>query len=191
MQVCPSAREASGIQVGRGHAAGFPHASQARGNDSAKQVEQLAHLLSIQGEILSEQYPSDAAPPEGDAALPVELSEADEPEKRRGRSGWVAPAWFFLGIVVGIAAFAAYTTFLAPKPAAPAAVAAIDAAQVREAARAGVLEAIATLQAGGGQPSAQEQGPQQVSPDAIAVRDANRLGEQAAKVTVVEFSDFQ
>jgi protein-disulfide isomerase len=113
----------------------------------------------------------------------------DEPKEHRGRSGWIAPAWFFFGIIVGIAAFAAYTTFLAPKPATP--VAAIDATQLREAARAGVLEAIATLQAGGGQPAAQEQGPQQVSPDAIAVRAANRLGEQAAKVTVVEFSDFQ
>lgn len=131
---------------------------------------------------MSEEYQSDVAPPA------TSLAEVEEPEKSRGRSGWIAPAWFFFGIVVGVAVFAAYTTFLAPKPAAPAAA---DAAQMREAARAGVLEAIATLQAGGGQPAAQEQGPQQVSPDAFAVREANRLGEQAAKVSVVEFSDFQ
>jgi hypothetical protein len=142
---------------------------------------------------LSEPYPSDAAPPEEEAApQPALLADVEEPEKRRGRSGWIAPAWFFFGIIVGIAAFAAYTTFLAPRLGAPAtAVAAIDAAQMREAARAGVLEAIATLQSGSQQPAAQEQGPQPISPDAIAVRAANRLGEQAAKVTVVEFSDFQ
>ena len=142
---------------------------------------------------MSEQFPSDAAPPEEEAvpqsALPP---DGDEPQKRRSRSGWIAPAWFFFGILVGIAAFAAYTTFLAPRLGVPAtAVAAIDAAQMREAARAGVLEAIATLQSGSQQPAAQEQGPQPVSPDAFAVRAANRLGEQAAKVTVVEFSDFQ
>ena len=112
------------------------------------------------------------------------------PEARR--APWIAPAWFFFGIIVGIAGFAAYTVFLAPKPVAPAtAIAAVDAAQVREAARSGVLEAIATLQAGG-QPAAQEsQEPQVVSNDAFTVRAANRLGEQTAKVTVFEFSDFQ
>ena len=138
---------------------------------------------------MSEEYPSDATPPEEDAALPVELSEAEEPEKRRGRSGWIAPAWFLFGILVGVIGFAAYNALIV-KPPTPGA--ALDSTTMRAAAREGVLEAIATLQAGGPQqPAAQEQGPQQVSPDAIAVRDANRLGEQAAKVTVVEFSDFQ
>ena len=85
--------------------------------------------------------------------------------------------------------FAAYNALIV-KPPTPGA--ALDSTTMRAAAREGVLEAIATLQAGGPQqPAAQEQGPQQVSPDAIAVRDANRLGEQAAKVSVVEFSDFQ
>ena len=122
-------------------------------------------------------------------ALSVELSEADEPEKRRGRSGWIAPAWFLFGILVGVIGFAAYNALIV-KPPTPGA--ALDSTTMRAAAREGVLEAIATLQAGGPQqPAAQEQGPQQVSPDAIAVRDANRLGEQAAKVSVVEFSDFQ
>lgn len=138
---------------------------------------------------MSEEYPSDATPPEEDAALPVELSEAEEPEKRRGRSGWIAPAWFLFGILVGVIGFAAYNALIV-KPPTPGA--ALDSTTMRAAAREGVLEAIATLQAGGPQqPAAQEQGPQQVSPDAIAVRDANRLGEQAAKVSVVEFSDFQ
>lgn len=138
---------------------------------------------------MSEEYPSDATPPEEDAALPVELSEAEEPEKRRGRLGWIAPAWFLFGILVGVIGFAAYNALIV-KPPTPGA--ALDSTTMRAAAREGVLEAIATLQAGGPQqPAAQEQGPQQVSPDAIAVRDANRLGEQAAKVSVVEFSDFQ
>jgi len=126
---------------------------------------------------------------------PGTLTSPDGPDARRA-ARWVAPAWFFFGMVVGVAAFAAYTAFLAPKPVAPAAttVAAIDSALMREAARTGVLEAIATLQAGGGQqqqPAAQDQGPQTVSADAFAVREANRLGEQTAKVTVYEFSDFQ
>ena len=50
---------------------------------------------------------------------------------------------------------------------------------MRAAAREGVLEAIATLQAGGGQqqPAAQEpQGPQTVASNAFTVREANRQG---------------
>jgi len=139
---------------------------------------------------LSEEHPSETAPPEQEMAQESVLPpEADEPEKRRGRSGWIAPAWFLFGILVGVIGFAAYNALIV-KPPTPGA--ALDATTMRAAAREGVLEAIATLQAGGPQqPAAQEQGPQQVSPDAIAVRDANRLGEQAAKVSVVEFSDFQ
>jgi hypothetical protein len=138
----------------------------------------------IDQEVVEEAAPEAAEMPETPAAL-------EAPAARR--APWIAPAWFFFGVIVGVAAFAAYTAFLAPKPAAPAAaVAAIDPAQMREAARAGVLEAIATLQAGGPQqPAAQEQGPQPVSADAFTVRPANRLGEQTASVTVYEFSDFQ
>ena len=93
---------------------------------------------------------------------------------------------------MGIVGFAAYNAVLALRPA-PAQVAAMDSATMREAARTGVLEAIATLQAGGPQqPAAQEsQEPQVVSKDAFTVRDANRLGDKAATVTIVEFSDFQ
>lgn len=129
------------------------------------------------------------------AEVPPGIPDAPEVSEAPRSPRWVAPAWFFFGVVVGIAAFAAYTAFLAPK-AAPAstAAAAFDTAQMRDAARTGVLEAIATLQAGGGQqqPAAQEsQEPQVVSADAFTVRPANRLGEQTAKVTVYEFSDFQ
>ncbi len=54
---------------------------------------------------------------------------------------------------------------------------------MRTAARDGVIEAIATLQAGG-QPAAQEQqGPQEVASNAFTVRDANRQGNPDAKVT--------
>ena len=141
---------------------------------------------------MSEQFPPEAPPPEEEVKPELdELPEAAEPEKRRGRSGWIAPAWFFFGIVVGIAGFAAYNALIVKPPAPAAQVESLDPVAMRAAARAGVLEAIATLQASSGQPAAQEQGPQQVSPDAFAVRAANRLGEEAAKVTVVEFSDFQ
>jgi hypothetical protein len=62
---------------------------------------------------------------------------------------------------------------------------------MRVAARLGVLEAIATLQAGG-QPAAQEpQGPKEVANNAFTVRAANRQGSANAKVTIYEFSDFQ
>jgi hypothetical protein len=161
--------------------------------DSAKQVEQLAHLLSIQGEILNEQYPSDAAPPEKEAASPFALlPDGNEPQERRSRAGWIAPAWFLFGILVGIAGFAAYSALIV-KPAAPATqVDSTDPNSVRAAARQGVLEAIATLQAGGGQAGAQEpQGPQEVASNTFTVREANRQGSADAKVTVYEFSDFQ
>lgn|GEM_PF-1537427 len=135
---------------------------------------------------MSEQFPPEAVPPEEEiASLPAELSEPEEPERRRGRSGWIAPAWFFFGLLVGIIGFAAYNA-LTVKP--------LDSATVRDSARAGTLDAIATLQASSGQqqPAAQEpQGPQAVANNAFTVRDANRQGSANATVTVFEFSDFQ
>ena len=142
---------------------------------------------------MSEQFPPEAAPPEEEAApQSVLLPESAAPQKRRSRAGWIAPAWFFFGVIVGIVGFAAYNALIV-KPAAPVTQAeSLDSAALRVAARQGVLEAIATLQAGAGQPAAQEpQGPQEVASNAFTVREANRQGGANAKVTIYEFSDFQ
>lgn len=143
---------------------------------------------------MSEQYPSEAAPPEDEVApQSVLLPDAEEPQERRSRSAWIAPAWFFFGIIVGIAGFAAYNALLVKPPAPAAQVESLDPGAMRVAARQGVLEAIATLQAGGSQqPAAQEpQGPQEVASNAFTVREANRQGNANATVTIYEFSDFQ
>lgn len=114
----------------------------------------------------------------------------DRPPRRAPR--WIAPAWFLLGVVVGAAAFALYTMFMSRPAATPAASAPIDAVAMRGAARQGVLDAIATLNAPNNQPSSQEnQAPVVVDPSQFTVRAANRTGNPAAKVTVFEFSDFQ
>ena len=110
------------------------------------------------------------------------------------RTKWIAPAWFFFGILVGVIGFAAYTALITKSTPTTAASGALDAVAVRSAARDGTLDAIATLQAGGGQPAAEQQqpqGPQVVASNAFAVRDANRQGDPNAKVTIYEFSDFQ
>ncbi len=159
---------------------------------------------------MSEQYPSDTAAHEEIPPIPQiseissEVSEpeipAESPPPRapaqapsRSRLRWVAPAWFFFGIIVGFAAFAAYSALIVKPPAPAAQVESLEPNSMRAAARQGVLEAIATLQAGGGQqqPSAQEQGPQVVASNAFTVRAANRQGSADAKVTIYEFSDFQ
>lgn len=144
---------------------------------------------------MSEQPPSSNAPPLEDIPPFEPAAETVEatPELAPRRPVWVAPAWFLLGVLVGMIGFAAYTAYVAPKPATTQ-VAAVDANTMREAARAGVLEAIATLQAGGPQQPAaaqESQEPQVVSKDAFTVRAANQLGAGDAKVSVVEFSDFQ
>lgn len=96
--------------------------------------------------------------------------------------GWIAPAWFLSGVLAGVIGFALFIT-LTTRPT-------ITATAMREAARDGTLDAIATLQAGGPQPESS-------SPDAptaqkaFALRDANRTGDKNARVTIVEFSDFQ
>jgi protein-disulfide isomerase len=117
---------------------------------------------------------------------------ADGPSPTPSRTPhWFAPAWFLLGVIVGIAGFAAYTT-LAAKPT-TAAASTIDAVTMRGAARDGALEAIATLQAGGGQqqPTAESQEPTVVDPSQFTLRAANTIASPNAKVTIVEFSDFQ
>ena len=117
---------------------------------------------------------------------------ADDPSPTPSRTPrWFAPAWFLLGVIVGIAGFAAYTA-LAAQPT-TAAASTIDAVAMRGAARDGFLEGIATLQAGGGQqqPSAESQEPAAVDPSQFTLRAANTIASPNAKVTIVEFSDFQ
>jgi hypothetical protein len=132
--------------------------------------------------------------PEQDVGAAVEeVKELDEVEDQSSRprrlQQWIAPAWFFFGIIVGIAGFAAYTALTAKSMAASAP---IDAVAMRSAARQGVLDAIATLNAPNAQPSSQEsQEPAVVDPSQFTVRAANRTGNPDAKVTIIEFSDFQ
>jgi len=101
---------------------------------------------------------------------------------------WIAPAWFLLGVLAGVVGFAAFATFNNARPK-------LDTAALREAARDGTLDAIATLQAGG--PGTGGSQPESRNPDApkagksFAVREANRAGDKNARVTIVEFSDFQ
>ncbi len=140
---------------------------------------------------MSEQLPSDPVLPDVEPIKEVTSKATDAPKAPLSPK-WIAPAWFFLGIIVGIIGFAAFNAIVASKTATPQA-AAVDSAAMRDAARSGVLEAIATLQAGGGQqPAAQDsQEPKTVAANAFALRDANRLGDPKAKITIVEFSDFQ
>jgi hypothetical protein len=154
---------------------------------------------------LSEQYSPEAPPPEEIPPIPqivdpspdTPLIAATAETPARTAPRWIAPAWFFFGIIVGIVGFAAYNLLLA-RPAGSG-VAGLpesmdSATAMRAAARDGLIEAIGTLQAGGGpqQPAAQEpQGPQVVANNTFTVRDANRQGNPDAKVTVYEFSDFQ
>jgi len=128
------------------------------------------------------------------------VAEAAAAPAPASRLKWIAPAWFFLGILIGVLGFAAYNVLVvkpvASTAAAPSMAAAptFDAVAARSAARDGTLDAIATLQAGGSAAAAQQQqpqGPQTVAPNAFTVRGANQKGNAAAKVTVVEFADYQ
>ena len=102
----------------------------------------------------------------------------------------IAPAWFLLGILVGLVAFAGYSQVTKP-PVTPAP-AAFDAATIKQAARDGLIEAIQTLQSQNGQGSGSaSQEPPAVDKNAITARPANRLGDANAPVTIVEFADFQ
>lgn len=101
----------------------------------------------------------------------------------------VAPAWFLLGVLVGLGIFYALTLYTA-KPAPPPA-ATLDEATVKKAAREGLIEAIQTLQAQSQQGQQGSQAPQTVERSAFAVRAANQLGDPNAKVQIVEYADFQ
>ena len=112
----------------------------------------------------------------------LEPDAMDEPPEKEPRSRllqWVAPAWFLLGVIVGVVGLAAFVTLNRPKA---------DTTTMREAARQGTLDAIATLQAGGSPDSRESNVPSKTS---FTTRDANRLGSKTARVMIVEFSDFQ
>lgn len=120
-----------------------------------------------------------SAAPEFDPAAVIDPAESPKAPP------WLAPAWFLLGVLVGLIGFAAYTRLTATPVAAP------DAVALREAARDGTLDAIATLQAGGAPAESRATSTPAVVKTAFAARPANQIGNQAAAVTIVEFSDFQ
>ena len=115
------------------------------------------------------------------------------PSPQESKPVWrllVAPAWFLLGVLVGLGVF--YGLTLYPAKPAPPPVAALDEATVKKAAREGLIEAIQQLQAqsqqgqGGG-----SQAPQTVDRSVFAIRAANQLGDPNAKVQIIEYADFQ
>jgi protein-disulfide isomerase len=106
------------------------------------------------------------------------------------RAAWVAPAWFFFGIVVGVLGFALYTTLMTRAVASTTAGGALDAVALRSAARDGTLDAIATLEARSAA-AQQPQQPQVIGENAFTVRAANQRGNPDAKITVYEFADYQ
>ena len=120
----------------------------------------------------------------------IEEVDDEQPAGPSRWAAWLSPAWFFFGIIVGIVGTVAFSTVSPKAPTAAAPV--LDAAAMRSAARDGVIEAIATLQAGSGQPSAAEsQEPTVVDPSQFTLRPANTINNPGAKVTIIEFSDFQ
>jgi hypothetical protein len=116
------------------------------------------------------------------------------PSAGRGGGVLLPVVLFLLGVLVGALAFLLYG-ILSKDPLLVRQLGqqGADVAQIREAARAGTLDAIATLQAGGAGPStpAPAAAPTQLPKNAIALREANRLGKAEAPVTIVEYSDFQ
>jgi hypothetical protein len=132
-----------------------------------------------------------------DSSTPVAAGNEPPPPPapRRGGAPWVSVMLFVLGVLAGALAFALFAILsqdpLLVRQLGPQAV---DVAQIRQAAREGTLDAIATLQAGGGaQPATPVPAatPTSLPKNAIALREANRLGKPNAPVIIVEYSDFQ
>ncbi|MCG3139997.1 MAG: hypothetical protein HDKAJFGB_00934 [Anaerolineae bacterium] len=120
-----------------------------------------------------------------------EMAAPAAPPAPASKPAWrmlVAPAWFLLGVLVGLGIFYGLTLYTA-KPAPPPA-ATLDEATVKKAAREGLIEAIQALQAQGQQGQG-SQGPQTVDRSAFTIRPANQLGNPEAPLQIVEFADFQ
>ncbi len=115
-----------------------------------------------------------------DAAI-EEQDEGIEERPRSRASLWIAAGFFLLGVLIGAVGLAVVTG-LTGKPQ-------TDSVAMREAAREGMLDAIATLNASQGQ--VPERGTPAPVKTSFNLRDTNRRGNKAAKVTLVEFSDFQ
>ncbi len=131
--------------------------------------EQLTDSGSIADEMIS-------ADPIGD------LQPKRDRSPRANR--WIVLAAFLIGVVIGAFGFAAYNIFSAAR-------ASSDTSILREAARNGFMDAVATLNAGGSPPvGSSNDSTAPVSTD-FQVREANRLGDKNAKVTLIEFADFQ
>ena len=121
---------------------------------------------------------------EPQAEQDTEFEPAPEPPHSRS-SLWIAAAFFLLGVLVGAVGLALWTSRSSNSPKAVT----LDSAAMREAAREGMLDAIATLNATQGQvPERATAAPVKTS---FNLRDANRKGSKTAKVTFIEFSDFQ
>jgi protein-disulfide isomerase len=103
----------------------------------------------------------------------------------------MSAAYFLLGVVVGVVGILVFNALTIRPP--------LDTVAVQQASRTGVLEALATAQAD--RPATASESVVPTTPAAapevlvdmgtFTLRAANRQGDPAAPVTIVEFSDFQ
>jgi protein-disulfide isomerase len=145
---------------------------------------------------LSEQLPPEVEPVESSAsaAQPIEFSTdaaqsiggviKPRPDRSPRSNQWIVLVAFLIGVLIGAFGFAAYNIFSAAR-------ASNDTSILREAARNGFMDAVATLNAGGSPSAGGSNDSAAPVPASFKERDANRLGDKNAKVTVIEFADFQ
>jgi thioredoxin family protein len=126
---------------------------------------------------------TDGEPIDKDVIL-ARYTPIDDPAPQKDRSPrvtqWIVLAAFLIGVVFGAFGFAAYSIFKSS-----------TTADLREAARNGFMDAVATLNAGGSPTSADSSESTAPVTTSFNLRDANRLGDKNAKVTLIEFADFQ